>query len=160
MKLRYLVNILLILLCLMFLAACGGSKMAKSDKNPSGKVKNTSYTVGGKTYKPFSVEAAKSYSEVGMASWYGSEMYSKGRVTANGEKFDENKFTGAHCLLPLPVYVLVTNLENGRSVVVRVNDRGPFKSSRIIDLSRAAAKELGFLDKGTARVRVDFLRYE
>lgn len=160
MQLHRLVNIFLILLCLVLLAGCGGSKVAKSDKNPSGKVKNTSYTVGGKTYKPFSVEAAKSYSQVGTASWYGSEMYHKGKVTANGEKFDENKMTAAHCLLPLPAYVLVTNLENGRSVVVRVNDRGPFKSDRIIDLSRAAAKELGYLEQGTARVRVEFLRYE
>lgn len=161
MKPHRLLNILLILLCLVLLAACGGGhKATKSDKNPSGKVKNTSYTIGGKTYKPFSVEAAKSYSEVGMASWYGSEMYHKGKVTANGEKFDQNQLTAAHCLLPLPAYVLVTNLENGRSVVVRVNDRGPFKSDRIIDVSRAAAKELGFLDKGTARVKVEFLRYE
>lgn len=160
MQLRRLVNISLILICLVLLTGCGGSKVAKSDKNPSGKVKNTSYTIGGKTYKPFSVEAAKSYSQVGMASWYGSEMYHKGKVTANGEKFDQNKMTAAHCLLPLPAYVLVTNLENGRQVVVRVNDRGPFKSDRIIDLSRAAAKELGFLEQGTAKVRVEFLRYD
>lgn len=161
MQTRRLINIILILLCFVFLAACGGGhKATRSDKNPSGKIKNTSYTVNGKTYQPFSVEAAKNYSQVGMASWYGSEMYHKGKVTANGEKFDENKMTAAHCLLPLPAYVLVTNLENGRSVVVRVNDRGPFKSDRIIDLSRAAAKELGYLDKGTARVRVEFLRYD
>lgn len=161
MQLPRLLSIFLIMLCLMLLTACGGGhNAAKSDRNPSGKIKNTAYTINGKSYKPFSVEAAKSYCEEGIASWYGSEMYHKGKVTANGEKFSENAYTAAHCLLPLPAYVLVTNLENGRSVVVRVNDRGPFKSDRIIDLSRAAAKELGYLDKGTARVKVEFLRYD
>lgn len=161
MQLHRLLSAVLIVLCFMLFAACGGGhKATKSSQNPSGKVKNTAYTINGRSYKPFSVQAAKSYCEEGMASWYGSEMYHKGKVTANGEKFNENAYTAAHCLLPLPAYVLVTNLENGRSVVVRVNDRGPFRSDRIIDLSRAAAKELGYLDKGTTRVKVEFLRYD
>ena len=152
-------KIIIILLCLGLLAACGG-KTVKDYGNPSGKIKNTSYVINGKKYVPFSVETAKSYRETGIASWYGSEMYAKGKVTANGEKFSESGLTAAHRLLPLPVYVKVTNLENGKSVIVRVNDRGPFKDNRLIDLSKAAAKKLGFVDKGTAKVMVEFVRYD
>lgn len=155
-----IIKVLLPLLLVLCLAACGGPKVSKSYDDPKGKVKNTPYKVAGKTIQPFSVAEAKNYVEIGMASWYGSEMYHKGRVTANGEKFDENLLTGAHKMLPLPVYVQVTNLENGRSVIVRINDRGPFKEGRIIDLSRAAAKELGFVNQGSARVKVEFVCYE
>lgn len=93
--------------------------------------------------------------ERGVASWYGREF--QGRRTANGERFDMHDFTAAHRTLPLPSRVRVTNLENGRSVVVRVNDRGPFKSDRILDVSYAAAQRLGMVDTGTALVEVHTL---
>ena len=88
----------------------------------------------------------------GIASWYGGKF--QGRTTANGEIFDTNKFTAAHKTLPFGTMVKVTNLENGSTTVVRINDRGPFIPGRIIDLSYAAAKKLKMLKKGTARVKV------
>ncbi len=129
-----------------------------------GKVKNSPYTVKGKKYYPMTVAKAKGYKEVGIASWYGYETRRQkgGYMTANGEKFDPDGLTAAHKHLPLPMNVKVTNLDNKRSIVVRVNDRGPFPSShnpksgkRIIDLSMGAAKRLGFYKKGTARVKVE-----
>lgn len=128
-----------------------------------GRVKTAPYTVKGKRYYPMSVEEAKTYEETGLASWYGYETLraNKGAMTANGEVFDPNQMTAAHKYLPLPTHVEVTNLENNRSVIVRVNDRGPFPSDknpasgeRIIDLSAGAAKKLGFYKKGVARVKV------
>ena len=98
------------------------------------------------------------YDETGIASWYGSKFH--GRNTANGEKYDMNALTAAHRTLPLPSFVQVTNLENGRSLTLRVNDRGPFAHGRIIDVSRRAAQLLGFQLKGTARVRVSILARE
>jgi rare lipoprotein A len=109
--------------------------------------------VHGKTYTPQIPEAG--YSETGLASWYGYESPSV--TTANGEMFDTDQMAAAHKTLPLPCIVEVTNLDNGKTVRVRVNDRGPFVDNRIIDLSRAAAKELGVYNTGTARVRVTFL---
>ncbi len=129
-----------------------------------GRVKNAPYTVKGKRYYPMSVEEAKSYQETGTASWYGYETLrkNKGRMTANGEVFDPREMTAAHKHLPLPTHVKVTNLENKRSIIVRVNDRGPFPSDfnpsageRIIDLSAGAAKKLGFHEKGLAKVKVE-----
>ncbi len=129
-----------------------------------GRVKNAPYTVKGRKYYPMSVEQARSYEETGVASWYGYETLrqNKGRMTANGEVFDPKGLTAAHKYLPLPTHVKVTNLENNRSLIVRVNDRGPFPSdynpasgSRIIDLSAGAAKKLGFYSKGLARVKVE-----
>ncbi|HOW55720.1 MAG TPA: septal ring lytic transglycosylase RlpA family protein [Syntrophorhabdaceae bacterium] len=129
-----------------------------------GRVKTAPYTVKGKRYYPMSVEQAKSYEETGIASWYGYETLrqNKGRMTANGEVFDPTQMTAAHKYLPLPTHVKVTNLENNRSVIVRVNDRGPFPSdrnpssgNRIIDLSAGAAKKLGYYGKGLARVKVE-----
>jgi rare lipoprotein A len=128
-----------------------------------GRVKNSPYTVKGKKYYPMTVAAAQEYQEVGAASWYGYETLNQkgGHMTANGEAFNPKALTAAHKHLPLPTNVRVTNLENGRSIIVRVNDRGPFPSPhnpssgrRIIDLSQGAAKRLGFYRKGTARVRV------
>ena len=111
-----------------------------------------SYEVGGKRYSP---KVTKHYEEKGLASWY---SYPAGtRRTADGEPFDPGRLTAAHKTLPLPCVVEVTNLENGKTVRVRVNDRGPFASGRIIDLSRAAADRLGFTRQGTARVKVKFL---
>lgn len=109
-----------------------------------------SYRIKGKTYHPMT--SAKGYSETGIASWYGSESGSK---TAMGTHFSPGGISAAHKTLPLPSKVRVTNLHNGRSIVVVVNDRGPFKKNRIIDLSQGAAKKIGM--NGLARVKVDYL---
>nr|CRH04660.1 putative Rare lipoprotein A [Candidatus Magnetococcus massalia] len=114
------------------------------------------YEIKGVTYRP--VANAKGYDEVGIASWYGSQFH--GKPTANGEIFDMHQMTAAHKTLPLPTMVQVTNLKNGKQVVVRVNDRGPFVGDRLIDMSYAAAKELGFVVQGTAKVRVVSLTAE
>ncbi len=109
-----------------------------------------SYTVWGKRYKV--MRSGKGYQERGISSWYGTKFH--GRKTANGETYDMFAMTAAHKTLPLPSYVKVTNLKNGRSVVVRVNDRGPFHENRIIDLSYAAAIKLGIHKTGTGFVEV------
>lgn len=98
------------------------------------------------------------YSEVGIASWYGSDFHN--RKTANGEKYDMNTLTAAHRTLPLPSVVKVTNLENGRSLVLRVNDRGPYAKNRIIDISKRGAALLGYQTQGTAKVRVEVMEKE
>jgi rare lipoprotein A len=127
-----------------------------------GRVKDAPYVVNGKNYVPMSVEKAKNYRERGIASWYGYETRNKpgGHMTANGEAFDPNGLNAAHKYLPLPIHVKVTNLENGRSILLRVNDRGPFVEGRIIDLSAGAAKKLGFYEKGTERVLVETIPVE
>lgn len=111
------------------------------------------YTVNGKSYQIMA--SADGYREEGIASWYGAKFH--GHSTSNGEIFDMNNISAAHKTLPLPSWVKVTNLDNGRAIHVRVNDRGPFHGSRIIDLSYAAAVKLGYQDKGTARVLVEAL---
>ena len=108
------------------------------------------YEVGGRRYVV--MPSAAGYVEQGIASWYGPDFH--GGRTATGETYDMDAMTGAHPTLPLPTWVRVTNLENGRSVVVRLNDRGPFAKGRIIDLSRAAAEQLDMVRAGTARVEV------
>ncbi len=113
------------------------------------------YLIDGVSYYPHEDFA---YSEIGMASWYGPDFH--GGKTANGEVFDENKFTAAHRTLPMPCLVRVTNLENGVSVNVKVNDRGPYARDRIIDLSSAAADVLGIKQKGSVRVKVEILPEE
>ncbi len=110
------------------------------------------YEAGGRWYVP-TVEPG--YEQTGTASWYGADF--QGRRTASGEAFDQRALTGAHPTLPIPSLVQVTNLENGREVIVRINDRGPFVPSRLIDVSRAAAEVLGFLRAGQARVHVRYL---
>jgi rare lipoprotein A len=127
-----------------------------------GRVKTSPYVVKGKHYEPMSVAAANSYREKGIASWYGYETYKRkgGQMTANGEAFHPNKLTAAHKLLPLPTFVRVTNLENGRSLIVRVNDRGPFYKDRLIDLCAGAARKLGFDEQGTARVLVETVQID
>lgn len=129
-----------------------------------GRVKDAPYSVGGRQYVPMSMEKAKQYREEGIASWYG---YESGRMTANGEVFDPKGLSAAHKYLPIPMFVKVTNLENKKSVIVRVNDRGPFPAEdnpqsgdRIIDLSIGAARKLDFYDKGLARVRVEAIEVE
>ncbi|KAA1188524.1 septal ring lytic transglycosylase RlpA family protein [Pseudohalioglobus sediminis] len=111
------------------------------------------YTVNGVTYEI--LEDYRNYKEQGLASWYGSKFH--GHETSNGEIFDLYAASAAHKTLPIPCYARVTNLDNGRSVVVRVNDRGPFHSDRLIDLSYAAAVKLGFMENGTAPVEVAVL---
>ncbi len=113
---------------------------------------NRPYEVNGRWYRP---AAQPGYDAVGVASWYSYESHN--RTTADGEVFDARLPTAAHTTLPIPSYLEVTNLANGRHLRVRLNDRGPFVSGRIIDLSRAAAAQLGFLGQGTARVRVRYL---
>lgn len=98
------------------------------------------------------------YDETGIASWYGPQFH--GQKTANGEVFDMNQLSAAHTTLPMPSFVRVTNLDNGRSMILRINDRGPFASGRIIDLSRRAAQLLGYEAQGTARVRIQVLADE
>ncbi len=114
------------------------------------------YEVFGETYSVLGT--AEGYSETGIASWYGTKFH--GRKTSSGEPYDVYKITAAHKSLPLPTYVKVTNLENDRTLVVRVNDRGPFVRGRIIDLSYAAAVQLGVFPKGTARVLVETVPVE
>jgi len=114
----------------------------------------SSYTVRGKTYHV--LKHSDGYREKGLASWYGLKFH--GKRTSSGEPYDMYAMTAAHKTLPLPTWVRVTNLDNDRSVVVKVNDRGPFHAGRIIDLSYAAASKLGVLGKGTAPVEVVALR--
>lgn len=141
-------------------SACGGPrhivKIVHVPLGPSGRpygrlpASLKPYTVNGKTYYP--LPSARGYVEEGLASWYGPRFH--GRPTASGEPYNMYAFTAAHKILPLGTYVLVTNLENGRRVVVRINDRGPFVPGRIIDLSYAAARALGMVEKGVVRVRI------
>ncbi len=110
------------------------------------------YTVAGRMYVP---EENLAYRDEGLASWYGDDFH--GRLTANGEVFDMNGISAAHPTLPLPSYARVTNLANKRSIIVRVNDRGPYHGNRVIDLSHKTAKLLGFIDDGVARVKVEYV---
>lgn len=156
----------------LLVAACSSGPektVARVDTTPS-----DAYTAGGKLSskpqvinsqkvgRPYKIEGRwyvparqDNYNQIGTASWYGPNFH--GRPTANGEVFDQNALSAAHPTLPLPSYVKVTNLDNGRQAVVRVNDRGPFARDRILDLSKRSAEELGFINQGTARVRVEYL---
>ncbi|CAN5291681.1 septal ring lytic transglycosylase RlpA family protein [soil metagenome] len=140
------------------LAACstfgggGGGRGVVRDPAPIVSGTMRPYEVRGHWYRP---AEQPNYDEVGMASWYGAQF--NGRATASGERFDMNALSAAHKTLPLPALVEVTNLSNGRSAIVRVNDRGPFVDSRIIDLSRGAAEEIGLLSQGVGRVRVRYV---
>ena len=111
------------------------------------------YQINGNWYYP---KEDSNYNEVGIASWYGD--YFHGRLTANGEYYDMNSLSAAHKTLPLPSYLKVTNLENNKSVIVRLNDRGPYVGDRIIDLSKKAAEDLDMLQQGTAEVRVQYMK--
>jgi rare lipoprotein A len=186
------INILLVFICCIFLAACSGNKQKPAaptktnapynpndgryshdkDFGPSEDVdlshvpdavpryetrtragNKNPYTVLGKTYHLIEDESA--YRERGYASWYGNKF--NGHNTSNGERYDMYAMTGAHKTLPIPSYVRVTNLDNGKSVVVRINDRGPFHQGRIIDLSYAAAQRIGIHKTGTGRVEVEIV---
>ncbi len=111
-----------------------------------------SYTIAGRTYTP---RRDESYSDRGLASWYGPGFH--GRQTANGEVFDQHAISAAHTTMPLPSYARVTNLDNSRSLIVRVNDRGPFHGNRIIDVSKTVAEALDFRQNGVGRVQVDYV---
>ncbi|EJF75871.1 septal ring lytic transglycosylase RlpA family protein [Bartonella alsatica] len=110
------------------------------------------YKIKGKWYYP---QNDPTYKRVGEASWYGSDFH--GRLTANGEVYDMNLLTAAHPTMPLPSYARVTNLKNGSSIIVRVNDRGPFMKDRIIDLSKQAAQILGYANAGVTNVKVEYV---
>lgn len=143
---------------LCFLAACSSSGNGSRDgSGASGgyyKVGNP-YQVGGNWFYPAEDYA---YDETGIASWYGADFH--GNKTANGEVFNKNELTAAHKTLPMPSLARVTNLDNGRSIVLRINDRGPFSGKRIIDVTQRAAQLLGFERQGTAKVRVQVLADE
>src|SRR4051794_14865580 len=137
------------------LAACsGGSRYAYRDipKGGGGYKVGQPYRINGRTYYP---NEDPNYRAEGMASWYGPDFH--GRATANGEIYDMNAISAAHPTMPIPSYARVTNLRNGRSLVVRVNDRGPYVANRLIDLSVGAAKALDFHGEGLARVRVEYV---
>src|SRR6201986_2845673 len=110
------------------------------------------YTVGGRMYVP---EEDVNYREDGVASWYGDDFH--GRLTANGEVFDMDGLSAAHPTLPMPCYARVTNISNGKSLIVRVNDRGPYHGNRLIDVSHKAAELLDFQGNGVAKVRVEYV---
>lgn len=146
LRLRRCATLGVIIMVCACLAACGG----KGSWRKGGVAGTRPYTVRGKTYYP--LKSGQGYVEEGVASWYGPGFH--GKRTANGEIFDQNGISAAHKILPLGEKVRVTHLGTGKSLDLRINDRGPFVDDRIIDLSRGAAKELGILGAGTARVRV------
>ncbi|MFC1659537.1 septal ring lytic transglycosylase RlpA family protein [Pseudomonadota bacterium] len=131
----------------------GNYSLYKKPKNYTGYYKiGKPYEVLGQKYCPME---DKRYKETGVASWYGEKFY--GKKTANGEIYNMHDLTAAHRTLPLPSIVRVTNLNNGKSIKVRVNDRGPFAKDRIIDVSKETAQKLGFIGYGTAKVKVEYL---
>lgn len=141
--------------CLL-LAGCGSYRSVDSTPSTGGHYKvGQPYQIKDKWYYP---SEDYSYDETGIASWYGADFHD--HKTANGEIYNKDELTAAHKTLPLPCLARVTNLDNGRSIVVRVNDRGPFSGSRIIDMSQRSAQLLGFENQGTAKVRVQVLADE
>ncbi len=122
--------------------------------DPLHRFANNPYSVEGRTYTP--MRAIRPFTQRGLASWYGKRF--NGQRTSSGEIYDMYGMTAAHATLPIPSYAKITNLQNGRSVVVRVNDRGPFHSERIIDLSWTAAAKLGYVESGSAQVEVELIQ--
>ena len=157
-KYLYLASVLILGACAYGSVDLGDGKYSQASaitgQGGTYKVGNP-YKIMGKWYYP---KEDYSYSEVGTASWYGKDFHAK--KTANGEKYDMNSLTAAHRTLPLPSIVKVTNLENGRSLVLRVNDRGPYAKNRIIDVSKRASQLLGFYTQGTTKVRVEVMEKE
>lgn len=145
-----------ILSLLCTLAACAGGHRPPPESGGEGAYKvGQPYKVGGSWYYP---KEDYSYDETGIASWYGDDFHNL--HTANGETFNKNELTAAHKTLPMPSLARITNLDNGKSIVVRVNDRGPFSGARIVDVSQRAAQLLGFEKEGTAKVRVQVMADE
>ena len=147
----------LLALAVLALAACAerGVKAPTQQAVSGGYKVGKPYQIAGVWYYP---AVDYNYAETGIASWYGPDFH--GLATANGETYDMNALTAAHRTLPMPSMVRVTNLENGRQIALRVNDRGPFANNRILDVSRRAAQLLGFEMQGTARVRVEIMDAE
>lgn len=146
------------------LAGCAGGNVASRSDSKANVAAAPSDEPAAKTAKAkhrtaratlAAIKDAAGYSAVGVASWYGADFH--GRETADGERFDMHALTAAHRTLPMQCTVRVTNLANNRSVLVRVNDRGPFAGNRLIDLSAQSAKVLGFYDRGVTRVKVDYV---
>ncbi|SDN90536.1 rare lipoprotein A [Desulfonauticus submarinus] len=137
-----------ICLLIFFFSGCSSKPKLKQSFSPK------AYRVYGKTYRPLS--SSHAFVEEGFASWYGPKFH--GKKTASGEIFNMYAYTAAHKVLPFQTKVRVTNLQNGKQVVVRINDRGPFVRGRIIDLSYQAAKALGMIGPGTARVRLEVVQ--
>ena len=159
-KIRYIARTTLVLGAIAFaLAGCGtrgGENSVTAAPNANGYYKvGNPYQIDGAWYYP---AIDWNYNKTGIASWYGPDFH--GKYTANGERFDMNSLTGASPTLPMPSIVEVTNLDNGRSIQLRINDRGPFARNRILDISRRGAQLLGFKAAGTAHVRVRLLRQE
>lgn len=155
-RLRFFLALSLLSLGCLVLSGCfnlsGGKIRGGGGGYSSGPVKQSKpYTIRGVTYYPLA--SGVGFSEEGVASWYGRDFH--GKKTANGERYDMYGMTAAHKLLPFNTQVRVTNLSNGKSVVVRVNDRGPFVEKRVIDLTHTAASKIGMLGPGTCRVRVE-----
>lgn len=156
MSYKHFSRIALALLLLVAVTSCSDTRDYGKGSGAPGQYKvGEPYEIDGIRYYP---KEDYRYSETGIASWYGPGF--EGKRTANGETFDPGELTAAHRTLPMPSLVRVTNLDNGKSVVVRVNDRGPFANNRIIDLSQRAAELLGFANLGTAKVRVDIMAIE
>jgi len=147
--------LVLLLLCFgaVLLSGCGKSSVSKGPAvtGPAKKPSTKPYTVMGKTYYP--LESGHGYVEEGVASWYGKDFH--GKKTANGEVYDMYGMTAAHKVLPFGTQLRVTNLDNNRSIVVRINDRGPFVANRIIDLTKTGAEQIDMIGPGTARVRLE-----
>ncbi len=162
---RFILNLSLVIASALLLSACTTAEYASHVIKTSGGNSNTAnagnfkvgkpYTVLGQSYTP---RETYSYSERGIASWYGPGFH--GGKTASGETYDKYAYTAAHRTLQMPSLVRVTNLDNGKSVIVRVNDRGPFAKGRVIDISKRAAEAIGMIGTGTARVQLDLLPEE
>tara|TARA_B100001115_G_scaffold154793_1_gene125877 strand:- start:233 stop:748 length:516 start_codon:yes stop_codon:yes gene_type:complete len=144
---------------LMFAAALGSWTLTSCGSGGYSGYMTRSYTIKGVRYNPMSIEEALRYDETGIASWYDESSFFgfKRGDSSLGEKVGRFDVSGAHKTLPLPCRVKVTNLSNGKSVTMRLNDRGPFIAGRIIDVTPRAARKLGFKDKGLTRVRVECL---
>ena len=138
-----------LLLAALLLQGCAIFSSEPTHRGGSGQGKP--YTIRGKTYYPLT--SGDGFVEEGIASWYGSDFH--GKTTANGERYDMYSMTAAHKILPFNTQVKVTNLQNGKSITVRINDRGPFVADRVIDLTHTGASKIGMMGPGTARVRVE-----
>ncbi len=166
MKTTQILSLCSSLCAIMLLVGCASEPKEFAYKNLPSEVKaikadggfykvGKPYTIMGQSYTP---KEDYSYSETGIASWYGDSFHNK--RTANGEKYNMRAVTAAHRTLPLPSIVKVTNLENGKSIIARINDRGPYVKNRIIDVSEKGAEMLGYKNKGTAKVKVEILADE
>ncbi|MEI6305219.1 MAG: septal ring lytic transglycosylase RlpA family protein [Deltaproteobacteria bacterium] len=145
----------ILLIAVGLLASCSHEKHAYRNDAPTTNKIQKPYIVKGERYEPLS--SHEGFVQTGIASWYGSDFH--GKKTSNGDTYDMYAMTAAHKTLPFNVYVKVSNRDNSRDIVVRINDRGPFVAGRIIDLSYSAAKELGITGSGTAHVKIEALGY-